>query len=627
MFIILISPIEKTNLEELSYLSGKAYSPGKIIEVPLRKKNVRGLVLKCTPANEAKIEIKTADFALRKIPETAKESLEEIDEKFMEAVSNSAEFFLKPAGAILKAYFKEEFLSLKSLPGKKEASVKKGEKFCIQNNLDDRIDIYKGIVREMFAKKQSVFILTPTKKSGKMLFEKLKKGIEEYTLLATLDTKTKTKNLLETIEKETHPFLFIGGSESLYLATRNVGAVIVENESSKFYKKEIFPYTDARVFASDVAKSVGANFFLGDLILRVETHVKLNLGELNPYGRLSGKIHHPIQTLIVERKKIEEEDQKPKEFKTLSPELLEMIVYAKQKNKKVFLFAPRRGLAPITLCRDCGEVVKCQKCDSSVTLHKKKEEKENIFICHHCGTKRSAHETCAHCGSWRLEAFGIAIEKIIDEIKEDAGVVPLRIDADETKTEVKVEKVISEFRKKGGVLVGTEMALEYLEKEEVSYSAIVSLDSLLSIPDFRISERILQIISKTKLLASELFLLQGRDTTLSVIESGVSGDISKIIREEVNLREQFNLPPFKKIIKITILGTPEKIASESKKIIEHLKEFNPEIFPAFIKTRKGVSLCHVILRLPKGKINERLKSILMSLPPYVRVKVDPEGLL
>lgn len=627
MFIVVISPIQKTNLEELSYMSLKAYLPGQIIEVPIRKKNVKALVLKCTPANESKIEIKTADFAMRKIPQDTKESVEKIDFNFMKSVSLSSEYFLKPMGAILTTYFREEFLDLKKIERPKEEVLKKAEKFCIQNNLEDRIDIYKGIVREMFAKKQSVFILTPTKKTGKMLFEKLKKGIEEYTVLPSLDSKIKTKTPLETLEKETHPFLFIGNLDSLYLTTRNVGAIIVENENSRFYKREIFPYADARIFAEHLAKSLGANFFLADLILRVETHVKINSGEFNTYGRLSGKILHPIQTLIVERKKKDDESEKEKEFKVLSPELLEMIIYAKKKNKKVFLFAPRRGLAPVTLCKDCGTIVKCKKCDSSVTLHKKKDDKENIFLCHHCGTKRSAHETCINCGGWRLEAYGIAIEKIMDEIKEDAYITPLRIDLDETKTEAKVEKVIADFRKKGGVLVGTEMALEYLEKEEVNYSAIVSLDSLLSIPDFRISERILHIITKTKLLASELFLLQGRDTSFSVIESGVSGDIMKIIREEISLREKFNLPPFKKIIKISISGTPEKIGSESKKIIETLKDFNPEVFGAYTKTRKGLSLCHVILRLPNEKINEHLKNTLLSLPPFVKVKVDPEGLL
>lgn len=622
MFIVTISPIQKTILEELSYMSLKAYTPGKIIEVPLRKKNIKALVLKCTPAEESKTEIKLADFTMKKIPQDTKESKEEVDENFMNAVSLSSEYFLKPMGAILKTYFKDEFLNLKK-EKLKNTSEKKVERYCIQNNLEDRIDTYKGIVREHFAKKQSVFILTPTKKSAKLIFEKLRKGIEEYTILTSLDSKSKIKNLISVLEKATHPFLFIGNADSLYLATRNVGAIIVENENSRFYKKEIFPYTDARIFVEYLSETLGTKLFLSDMILRVETHVKINMGTFEPYGRLALKIHHPIQTLVVERKKEEDE----KEYKIFAPEFLEMIEYAKNKNKKVFLFAPRRGLAPVTLCKDCGTIVKCHKCDSSVTLHKKKEEKENMFLCHHCGEKRSAHETCINCGSWRLESFGIAIERIIDELKKESGVTALRIDLDETKTEAKIEKVIDLFRKKGGVLVGTEMALDYLEKEEVSYSAIVSLDSLLSIPDFRISERILQIITKTKNLASELFLLQGRDTSLPLIENAVSGDVMQVIREEIELRKKFELPPFKKIIKIIIASTPHKIKNDSKKIIELLKDFHPEPFSAYLKTKKGLLLCHLILRLPNKKIDENLKNILLSLPPFVKVKVDPEGLL
>ena len=39
-------------------------------------------------------------------------------------------------------------------------------------------------------------------------------------------------------------------------------------------------------------------------------------------------------------------------------------------NQQVLVFINRRGYAPTLLCRDCGWVSECRRCDSRMTLHR-----------------------------------------------------------------------------------------------------------------------------------------------------------------------------------------------------------------------------------------------------------------
>jgi primosomal protein N' len=57
-----------------------------------------------------------------------------------------------------------------------------------------------------------------------------------------------------------------------------------------------------------------------------------------------------------------------------------------------------------------------------------------------------------------------------------------------------IHKTLEKFRAKpGSILLGTEMMLQYIH-EKVENSVIISLDSLFSLPDFRIQEKILSML-------------------------------------------------------------------------------------------------------------------------------------
>ena len=68
MYIIEVIPISRSiGSDSLSYFTTKLVSLGDIVDIPLRNKNVFGIVISVKKAEDIKGDIKKAGFQLKKI--------------------------------------------------------------------------------------------------------------------------------------------------------------------------------------------------------------------------------------------------------------------------------------------------------------------------------------------------------------------------------------------------------------------------------------------------------------------------------------------------------------------------------------------------------------------------------
>ncbi len=623
MYVITIIPILRSiNKESLSYLSSEYFEEGSIVLIPVRNKSVPGIVISITKAENQKSEIKKSSFQLKKLQASVKAK---INPKLIMASKKMASLYATTPGAILGHFINENNLNyLSNIQNKTESNVAtpenkknlKPEKFAIQSDEEDRLNIYKSLIRESFAKKHSIFLVLPTEEKAKKVFSKLSKGIEDYVFLFSNSlSKKRIGENINSINESIHSVVIIATSSYLPFARDDIKTIIIEAESSRFYVKERRPYIDVRSLLEIYAEEIGSSLVYGDTLLRVETHFQIDEGKILEYGRLSNKINHPIQTLIVNTKK---EDDEKSPFEIFSKELKEMISFVVKKNKKIFILVLRKGHSPETVCRDCGKTVLCKECEAPVVLHK--GSKENIFICHHCGKKRSAKETCTNCGGWRLESFGIGIERVKEEINKIFSISPIIIESEKDSKTFLEDKT--------SIALGTEKSLEYLESNSLPYVAIASIDSLFAIPDFHVREKIMHILLELKSKSSEYLLIQGRNTEDNIIEQGLSGDLRNFIKEEIISRKKWGYPPFSVFIKITISLEKEKIKKEIEVLNTYFSSYEKIIFPAFIKVKKGKSICHMLIKIKKENWPDKiLIGKLLSLPPYIEVRINPESLL
>jgi primosomal protein N' len=320
---------------------------------------------------------------------------------------------------------------------------------------------------------------------------------------------------------------------------------------------------------------------------------------------------------------------KKKGFRILSPELEQLIAHNRDESSHLFIYAVRRGLATMTVCNDCEAIVSCNTCATPVVLHASKESGRNFFMCHVCGTRRSADEMCVTCGGWKLTPLGIGLERIEQEIRALYPDIDIyKIDADSTKTDKQIATTLEKFRAKpGSILIGTEMASLHLH-ETVDHCAVVSLDSLFSLPDFRIPEKIMYTLIRLRSLASRSILVQTRRIEEKVFEYALKGNLSDFHRETIRERKQFEYPPYMTLIKISVEGKKDAIAQMMATIQKLIEPHEIDIFPAFTATVRGNSIIHGLLKVaPESWPDSALIAKLQSLPPQVSVKVDPESLL
>ncbi|MCR4311098.1 MAG: hypothetical protein NUV54_00800 [Candidatus Taylorbacteria bacterium] len=630
MFLIEVIPIARgIGIDTLSYFSSARIDLGSLVSVPLRKKEVHALVVSVRDAQEVRAEIKSSSYSIRKVTEFKASFF--LPEPFMKAVLASARFFATTPGSILSHVLPKSVLGnehVHSASCREVAGHRFFDRLVIQSDDAERFAQYRMCIREEFAKRQSVYFCVGTAEEAKRAVPLLSKGIEEYTLV--LYGSLPKKKMAEVIEKvmtSKHPVLIIATAHFLSVCPANVSMVILENDSSRSFRVQSRPFIDMRVWAELFAKESELRFLVGGALLRTETLYRYKQGEFSELTPLTFRSLSPALSHIVDMRKA----KKPGgSFEVLSDELVSLIEKTQSANQSLFLFASRRGLSPQTVCGDCGTSVVCHRCHAPVVLHKKRAGMEdNFFYCHGCGEKRSAEERCAYCQSWKLVPLGIGVELLDQEIcKRFPSVKVFRLDKDTASTAQKAIKIVADFyNTPGSVLVGTEMAMSFLDAK-IDNTAVASLDSLFSFPDFRIHERIVHLLLRIRSLTLTSCIVQTRLPEERVLEYALKGNLTDFYREELAERKAFNYPPFSVLIKISLAGTRVAVTKEMEKVSSHLAPYTVELFPAFTEERRGLFTMHGLIRLPKGSWpDEVLLDKLLALPPQFRVMVEPESLL
>ncbi len=647
MRILEVIPIARgINKDTLSYFTGSDIPVGAIIKVPLRKRVVPALVINSKDVGDEKVEIKNSSFPLKKIAKIKHASL--LTKSFADAAETTADYYVGHIGSVLNSIVPKSILEniekidLSEINSKSHLDqtknqfdgarkTTKAEKFVIQSSDEDRYAQYKSIIREEFAKNSSVFFCLPTIQDIKKAKETLQKGIEPFTFV--LHSSLNKKEIVETINKilkEKHPLLIIGTGGFLSIPKDNISTIILDKENSRSYKTQVRPYIDIRKFAEIFAEKMNSKIIFGDLLLRTDTIWKQKNGELVELASLKFRSLTTSTQEIVDMRSIQketEEKENKNAFKILSETLEQKIKDNIENNEHMFIFTGRRGLSPSTVCADCGNIVKCNYCGAHIVLHK--SAVENFFLCHKCGERRSALEKCSYCNGWRLTTLGIGSEMVEEKIKElfpKANIY--RIDADTATTHKKAQDTADKFyNSPQGILVGTEMALLYLT-EKIENTAVVSIDSFFSIPDFRINERILNILLKIRSITDKNFIIQTRDIAQKVFDYAVKGNLVDFYRDEIEDRQKFNFPPFATLLKISICGTKNEVLEWVENIQKMIEPYEIDVFPAFIPQAKGKYGVNGIIKIPQGKWPDKeLYEKLKNLPMDVLVNVDPDSLI
>lgn len=358
------------------------------------------------------------------------------------------------------------------------------------------------------------------------------------------------KKLLATSE----PCVVIGARSAVFLPFASLGLVIVDEEHESAYKQQDpAPRYNGRDAAIVLASMHGAKTLLGSATPAIDTYYKALNGR---FGLVELKERYEglklpqmqIVDMAVARKRGEVDGA----FSMLTRRLVNESL---QRGEQSILFINRRGYAPIARCKLCGYVPKCEKCDVSLTYHRHSDK----LICHYCGTPYSVPDVCPACKEPGIEVLGYGSERVEEEIDSLFPTASIaRMDLDTTRSKDGYENIIDNFSKgKSQILVGTQMVTKGLDFGRVSVVGVINADSIVNFPDFRSSERAFNMIEQVAGRAGRksdngVVAIQTYNPSHPLFDYLVRHDYEGHYKREISEREQYNYPPFVRIIYVYI---------------------------------------------------------------------------
>lgn len=358
----------------------------------------------------------------------------------------------------------------------------------------------------------------------------------------------------------------IGPRSALWLPYQQLGLIIADEEHDGSYKqKDPAPRFHARDAAIYLASLHKAKTILGSATPSVESLYNARQGKYAHVKLMERYMGVKMPSIeMINAATLEQFRQQS--IKLITPDLFKAIAETLEKKKQVILFQNRRGYAPFQLCTMCGWVPQCKNCAVSLTYHKSTDK----LHCHYCGQKSAIIHTCPSCGSNRIQSKSFGTEKIEEEIQTlFPKARTARMDIDTMRGKQSMQQLLDEVEKrKIDVLIGTQMVVKGLDFAGVSLVGILSADSLLSYPDFRVNERAFQLMEQVSGRAGRTdgagkVMIQGYNLTHPVLQWVQQHDVDAFYEQEIKYREYFAYPPFARLIKITFKHKDEPKAIEA----------------------------------------------------------------
>jgi len=627
MKVVEVVPIARgIKKEKLHYFTSDSVKVGDFLEAPLRSRTIIVRVTAVLDAKDLKTEIKSSPFALKKASKI--KTNVNLSPEFINSAIETAKFFLTSLGAVLQNILppKDLFNDLITASPKTILQIQsnvRADSMVYQAPDVDRLSSYKSLIREKFAKNKSIFFVLPTTISAQIFFEKIKNGIEQYIfLLHSGLTKTEASKTWKKALGEKHPIIIVATSNFIFIPRSDFGAFIVEEEASRFYKKDQRPFIDSRFFIEKYVGQIGADLIFADAMVQSELIEKLNTHQCAEYTKPSFRLLFDNQAKVG---LFPDKDKKPNQDPDFSRELMGLIDLNFKHDEKMFIFVPRKGLSPVTFCRDCSNVVRCPNCQSCLVLYEigLKTKEKRTFNCHRCGFEKTAKSRCDICSSWNLQAIYSGIEGVLKNLQKKFP-------------EIKFFGMSANFKKldnrnslkdflstPGSVLVGTEMVIKNLPAR-IHNVAVLSSESLFLVSEYSASESAVRLLLFLRSLAEKRFLIQNSELNNSFLSPILSGNLLDFYEAELKQRKILGYPPFVVIVSISVF-----LNTKSKKTLDLLKQ-DLESYKIF-ETEKKIGRrqrSSILFKVPISDYpNKKIQELVEKLSPDFEIEVNPSSLL
>lgn len=357
--------------------------------------------------------------------------------------------------------------------------------------------------------------------------------------------------------------IVIGARSAIFAPISDLGAIVIDEEHEDSYISATSPKYDTMEVAVKMAYMAGGKVILGSATPSLNTYYMAMKGQIELI-ELKNRVK---DASMPEMKIINMSDELDKGNNTIiSQELYQSIRNSLKQNEQVILFLNKRGYSGFVSCKKCGYVVRCQRCDVSMTYH----IKGNIMKCHYCGRTRKMIYECPKCKSDKIEQFSAGtqhVEKLINQLFPHASIE--RMDIDSMTDSEAYENIYNDFKSgKIDILIGTQMLAKGFDFPNVTTVGVLSADAILNLPFYSASEKTFQLITQVSGRAGRgdkkgNVYIQTYEPENFIINAARNNDYDLFLQQELKLRKEFAFPPFINIINICLISKNEELVAKT----------------------------------------------------------------
>jgi len=366
----------------------------------------------------------------------------------------------------------------------------------------------------------------------------------------------------------------IGARSAVFAPIARLGLVIVDEEHDGAYKQEDGIRYHGRDLAIVRARLAGAAAVLGSATPSAESHFAASRGR----HRLLELHHRPDARPLPDVSIIDLRGRVGMTAGTdlISSELREEIAATLDRGEQTLVFLNRRGFARHLQCPGCGTVVSCPHCSVTLTWHRA----ARALACHHCHFRRPVDDRCDGCGGPPLEGLGVGTEQIESVLETLFPTARLgRLDRDVAARSGAQRRILGAWGSGDlDILVGTQMIAKGHDVPGVTLVAVLLADQSLNVPDFRASERTMQLLVQVAGRAGRgnergRVLIQTFRPGHACIQAATTHDYGTFMEAELERRRELQYPPFTRLVGLDFESDDlRRVDEASLEVADHLRE-------------------------------------------------------
>ena len=426
--------------------------------------------------------------------------------------------------------------------------------------------------------------------------------------------------------------LVVGARSALFLPFEDLGLIVVDEEHDGSYKQEDMLLYNARDMAVLRASITKTQVILASATPSLETWANAEAGKYTRIDlpeRFGAAVLPHMMTVDMRAEKL------PK-GRWVSETIAREVEARMERGEQSLLFLNRRGYAPVTQCRACGEQIACEECDTRMVEHRFRAE----LMCHMCGATRPMPDTCPSCGAEdTLAPIGPGVERLAEEVEARFPSARIAILSSDLATSTRdLKRVIDEISGGGAdILIGTQIVAKGHNFPLLTLVGVIDADLGLMGADLRAAEKCFQLVRQVAGRAGRketqgLAMVQTHQPQHPVMQAIVSGRDEDFWRAEAGERQATASPPFGRMAGIIISSVDERLVWDVSRHLARvqgpLRAVGAELFgpaAAPVARVRGRHRVRMLIKAAKGApIQNAIRKWVaqVNLPQQIRLTID-----